>query len=777
LGQFNVPSTGGSLIYNGQLTPLTDIFGNTVVVPLSGTNTLRETAISNQGYNLEYLLLVAAPSVTGTLPPYLATASPAPNANGVGLATPISFTIANRQTTVNPASIKLFTNSVQVTSGIVSNANAAGISVTFTPGVNRLANTTYTITVIYTDSSSTSFTNSWTFVTGTTGGVNGNGIWSGLGGTNNMIWASATNWSGSTPGPTFFAAFNSLGATANLVTNNIVSTNVTIGALFYATNSNGYNTTWIQDGVTLTISNGTASTTAALQVGGSINGDNSSDQPVTNTISGGNGTLVIVGNNPQQGTNANALNFQVRQAAIGAAVLPNLVTLDMSGLGNLNALIGKFYVAQGGAGANQANVSGCVFLARTNFIACLRANNAGVFEVGDSSGGTVECPGSSLYLGINNSFYADTVRIGKQKSTNNLVEFNPAFTSITTPTAYIRGTNALPSATARVTYWSIGDDDSEATVPAYAQGNVDFSGGKLDALVGNLTLGRGETLTTDTGYAQGALTFTAGTLDVLNLTNGLQRAASTATESGVVNVNGTATLVCPNIVLAATSAGANASLVTGTLNVTNGTVRGGIFAGGGVSTVNVNSGTLIVSNAAGTAAAPLTTLNLNGASLHLKVDANAPAAKVYAAAVSATGTTIVIDSVANVTGTSTIHLISYSGSDPYNGLALAPLPPGYSGTLMDNGGSIDLTVNVAPTTPPTIRKIIVVGGQLIISGTNNVGAIGAGGGYQVLTSTNVSLALANWTVLTNGNFDINGNFSSTNAIGTSRTQYFILRLP
>jgi hypothetical protein len=266
-------------------------------------------------------------------------------------------------------------------------------------------------------------------------------------------------------------------------------------------------------------------------------------------------------------------------------------------------------------------------------------------------------------------------------------------------------------------------------------------------------------------------------LDVLNLTNGLQRAANTATESGVVNVNGTATLVCPNIDLAVTSAGANASLVTGTLNVTNGTVRGGIFAGGGVGTVNINGGTLIVSNAAGTAAAPLTDLNLTGASLHLKVDANAPAATVCAAAVSATGTTIVIDSVANVTGTTTIHLISYSGSDPYTGLALAPLPPGYSGSLVDNAGSIDLTVNVAPTTPPTIRKILIVGGQLIISGTNNVGASGAGGGYQILTSTNVSLALANWTVLTNGNFDINGNFSSTNAIGTSRTQYFILRLP
>jgi len=403
----------------------------------------------------------------------------------------------------------------------------------------------------------------------------------------------------------------------------------------------------------------------------------------------------------------------------------------------------------------------------------LRAGNAGQFEVGDSSGGTVECPGSSLYLGITNALYVDTIRFGKQKATNNLVCFNPAFTNGTTPTAYIRGTNG---AAFQVTIWTIGDNDAETTVPNYVQADVDFSGGKLDALVSGMILGRGETTTTDSGFAQGTLTFTAGTLNVNNLTNGCQRANNTATATGIVNVNGTATLISPNVILAQAAAGATASLVTGTLNVTNGTVMATITAGGGTSTVNLNGGTLIVSNSAGTAAAPLTALNLKSALLHLNVNGNAPAANVNAAAVSASVSTIKIDSVVNVTGATNIHLISYTGTDPYAGLSLAPLPAGYTGNLVDNSGSIDLSVNVAPT-PPTIRHISLSGGQLIISGTNNVGASGAGEGYHVLTSTNLALSLASWTVLTNGSFDANGNFSFTNATATDKARFYILRVP
>jgi hypothetical protein len=768
LGRVNVPLTGGSEVFSGQLIPLTDIYGNTAVVPLAGTKTLRCTAISSRGYNLEYLVVVAVTNATGTLRPYIATGSPVPNATGVGLTSPITFALANRQTSVITNTIQMFLNATNVSSRLIMSSNAVGDTVTWTPTNNLPANYTNTVIVIFTDSASVKVTNTWNFITGTSGGVNGNGFWTGAGGTNDLFWADGINWTGGTPGPGFSATFASQGGTTNFFTNNIVAANVTIQQLNYSTNINGYHTTWIQDGVTLTVTNGSTSTLAALQVGGIPNGDNSFNQMTTNTITGANGTLLVLGN-PQGSGSANALNFQVRQNATSACP-PNLTTLDLSGLGTLIATVGKFYVAQGGSGANQTNMSGRLYLARTNVITCLRSN-AGQFEVGDSSGGGFESPGSTLYLGITNSLFVDTVRFGKQKATNNLICFNPAFTNNAVPAALIRGTNGL---TSRVTVFTIADADTEPTAPNYVQANVNFSGGKLDAMVSGMLVGRDTTNVIDTGYALGTLTWTAGTLNVINLTNGCQRANSTATATGIMNLTGTAALISTNIILAQAAAGANPALVSGTLNVTNGTVSGTIVAGGGVSTVNISGGTLVVSNTAGTAAAPLTALNLAGALVHLKVDGNVTTAGVNASAVSASGTTITIDSVANVTVSQTNHLISYTGSDPYAGVSLAPLPSGYTGTLLDNSGSIDLRVAAFVPPPPTIRNIVSTGGQIIIGGTNNSGA---SGGYSVLSSTNLTLPFASWTLVNTGAFTANGSFSFTNTLGTNSARFYILRVP
>jgi hypothetical protein len=767
LGRVNVPSTGGSKVCSGQLTPLTDVFGNTVVIPLSGTNTIRCTAVSNRGYNLEYLVVVAVTNNTGTLRPYIATGSPTPSAANVGLNSQITFAIANRQTSVNTNTIQLILNTTNITSRLILSSNAVGVTAIWTPTNNLPANFTNLLTVIFTDSAGVSVTNSWNFFTGTVGGALGNGLWSGGGGTNDMNWSTAANWTGGTPGPGFNATFASLAATTSVITNNIVSTNVTILGLFYNTNNSGYHTTWIQDGVTLTVTNGSTAIAAIMQVGGTTGGDNVFGKAVTNTITGANGTLLVTGNSQTSGL-ANQLNFQVRQNAFAAPA--NLVTLDMSGLGTLIATVGKFYIAQGGSGAAQTNVSGCVYLARTNIITCLRAN-AGQFEVGDSSGGGFTLPGSTLNLGITNAIYVDTTRFGKQKATNNLVRFNPAFTNNATPAAFMRGTNGPAS---RVTTWTIADADTEATVPVFVSANVDFSGGKLDALVGTMIVGRGATTAGDTGFAQGTLTTPGGTLDVSTLLVGVQRAVNTATESGTVNVNGTATLASTNIVLAQTNAGANASLVSGILNIINGTARGNIVAGGGVSTVNVNGGTLVVTRAAGTATAPLTALNLTGGSLHLIADGSNTTATVNALAISASGTSITIDSVTNVTGIQTNHLISYTGSDPFAGLTLAPLPSGYTGTLLDNAGSIDLRLSASATPSPTIQKIVVNGSQVIIGGTNN---FGSGGSYSVLSSTNLAVSFTNWTVLNSGTFDANGSFLSTNATGTNNVRFYILRVP
>jgi hypothetical protein len=159
----------------------------------------------------------------------------------------------------------------------------------------------------------------------------------------------------------------------------------------------------------------------------------------------------------------------------------------------------------------------------------------------------------------------------------------------------------------------------------------------------------------------------------------------------------------------------------------------------------------------------------------MKADGNLATAVINATTV-ATGSasTITIDSVANVTGTKTNHLIGYTGSSPFAGLSLAPMPSGYTGSLQDSGTSIDLVFSVAVSTPPTIHSIAISGGQVIISGTNNAGS---GGTYSLLSATNVVTPLSNWIVLSSGSFDGSGNFSITNSTGTNAQRFYILRVP
>src|SRR6185436_14668659 len=103
-----------------------------------------------------------------------------------------------------------------------------------------------------------------------------------------------------------------------------------------------YRTTLIQDGITLTVTNGASAIGPIVQVGGLNNGDNSFNTRLTNTITGLGGTLLVSGN-PLGGT-LNQLNFQIRQSA--NPPVAEQAVLDMSGLGKLIATVGKFYLAQ-----------------------------------------------------------------------------------------------------------------------------------------------------------------------------------------------------------------------------------------------------------------------------------------------------------------------------------------------------------------------------------------------------------------------------------------------
>jgi autotransporter-associated beta strand protein len=114
---------------------------------------------------------------------------------------------------------------------------------------------------------------------------------------------------------------------------------------------------------------------------------------------------------------------------------------------------------------------------------------------------------------------------------------------------------------------------------------------------------------------------------------------------------------------------------------------------------------------------------------------------------------------------------SYSGS--FN--AIIPNVPGAglvwnTSNLITNG---TLKVASAFVPRPYISSIAVSGTNIIVSGTNQT----AGGNYYVLTSTNITLAVANWTSILTQSF--NGvNFSFTNSFNPAESQrFFLLQLP
>jgi hypothetical protein len=135
-------------------------------------------------------------------------------------------------------------------------------------------------------------------------------------------------------------------------------------------------------------------------------------------------------------------------------------------------------------------------------------------------------------------------------------------------------------------------------------------------------------------------------------------------------------------------------------------------------------------------------------------------------------------SVANLAGTLAVgdSFALFSGAT-YSGAfaAINPATPGpglaWNTANLDNNGTLSI---VAAAVPPTIKNITVSGGNVVISGTNNTGS---GGTYHVLSSTNITLSITNWTVLASGTFTGSGTFAFTNSVGGNQNRFYILKIP
>jgi autotransporter-associated beta strand protein len=587
----------------------------------------------------------------------------------------------------------------------------------------------------------------------------------------NTNWSDAQNWqspgtpvsgervvfndNGTSGGSPFDVTGDGKGGIINPgFIDNIVDLNATNAGLTYA-NGNFHNTL-INPGDTLAV-NGPFT----------VNGSGG-----TATILGTRGTLVMA--NP-----GNSSTFNV-----DAGSAP---TLDLSGLDTFTGTLSQL-----GVGFNSANtgssVSGTLYLAKTNTITTGGGfSGAGSALVVGGSTSTSSAGTGTLYFGQSNALFVDGIVMGVSHSLNNLMAFNPVVTN-DNPKLVLRG---ITGPSSRVTQWSLGDATINLNNGAQGNGHIaDFSGGTLDALVGNLNVGQGSqgnTALANTSFS-GMFNMGAGTLDVTTLKIGLSGGGSAGNGIGIMNVTG-GNVVANTLAFATTGGGqigtsGALNLTNATLTVSNNVTIGAGTAGGTLSAIS-SAIKLLNGASIGDPVTPLTILNLDGGSVQMDVDSGAGTPKIAAATINTnTPTVINIHSFANI-GNDPIQipLITYTtGNDPYAALTLGAVPPGYiignGGMLVDNAGalSIDIIVSAStaagPTTNANITRVTLSGTNLVVHGTNN-NVPNTSFHYVVLSSTNISLPLSNWTSVVTNPFNSDGTFDYSSPIVPGVPRQFI----
>jgi len=499
-------------------------------------------------------------------------------------------------------------------------------------------------------------------------------------------WSSSGNWSpAGPPGPPGQVEFYSAGA-AGAVSNidNVVNVSYDVAFLQFAS-TNGYHTTLIEPG-------------RALNLGGLTVGtetDNGSTQLVYGVITGSGGALNM--------TNASS-NLVVRQgsSAAGSALR---ATLDLSGLDNFTAALANVEIGTLGA---LARPSGTLYLARTNMLTASGPSPAiqlgGQGGVAGGNGGN----GSFLYLGLTNAIFANGISVATVKQGGCSMLFNPAFTNAN-PTAYFRNADGVSPVPA----WSIADSES-AGGTINTSGTNDFTGGTVNALVGTLTLARSST-GSGNGNPVGVLTFSAGTISAGTINIGLQGAIGSNYSTGVVNVNGTATLIAgANLALASVLSGAGVSNTTDALNINGGTVLAtNIFGGGGVSVINLNTGVL---NLQGTNAKPGQLANVSALAIGA-AGSNSPALLENAATLSVSNT-ITVASNGLLAGNTTITAsgLVVNGAISPGGGGVGAITNS-AGLTFGAGGSFYIGMQDALAGPGVGWDFLKCGGNLAAQGT------------------------------------------------------------
>jgi autotransporter-associated beta strand protein len=363
----------------------------------------------------------------------------------------------------------------------------------------------------------------------------------------------------------------------------------------------------------------------------------------------------------------------------------------------------------------------------------------------DCNGTLVIQPGAALTI-IGN--YADAFVIGRDSGSGTLIQNGGTFTF---------NPNANPG------YIFVGATDNSATGAAY-----DMNDGVLDMNGHTLSIALAVSGAVTTGLinqAGGVITnvgnfwispIQAGGLGIYTMSGGSiyieGGGITTATGNYAINLGGG-------------TVGAEASWSSSlNMNLTglNGPVTfnpagniitlSGVLSGGGGLTVT-GAGTLDLTSAS----SYMGSTTVNGATLELDSAGSGSGAFHLA-----NGALLNL----NYSGTYTVAACSTNGVALPAGVYTASNLPGF----ITGSGSL----TIVPAAPPVINPPGVLGGNLIVTGSGG----SPGGGYTLLTSTNLVVPMADWTTNAMGTFSGSGTFSNAIPISYSHAaQFFQLRTP
>jgi hypothetical protein len=166
LGNFVQPSTGS--FYNFTTVPLQDFFGGFVNLRLSGSNTLRLSAIGTFEI-MNYLVFVPVAGANGAAP-YVQSATPGAGQRAMEAHPPISIQIADAGSGISASGLQLFLNGSNITAyatltqtNMGLNYNGITVSYDYGNALRPFSVNTLQLILADTNTPATTRTNTWSF--------------------------------------------------------------------------------------------------------------------------------------------------------------------------------------------------------------------------------------------------------------------------------------------------------------------------------------------------------------------------------------------------------------------------------------------------------------------------------------------------------------------------------------------------------------------------------------------------------------------------------------